>query len=188
MKIKNRIWLVAFFASSLSFILIVSSIFLSDFFQNNIFNFNEIILNKLPPKFEGFYNNITTNLSTFLTYFSSSKMDNPPEKFAPLVCSCSIILFDLCIKKESFISITTGTLYLPLKKHLDPVHNFKILYWIVRSFYWISIAMFNLGWYYMDYPVMILTLLSAILIYFCGVITNKLFENRNDRIFKKTKD
>ncbi len=188
MKNSKRFWLVAVVASSLSFVLIILSVLLSDYISNvwPCLDFKLKLYGVLPSWFIKLYMWFKTAIIDLTIYFSASKYEGLAFKYIPISVALAFIGIDIGVKDESPISVLKiGKLYKSLKDFVHPTRNLSILFWFVRVFYWCSIIIFSISWFYMDYPVIILTASSGIITYVCGMRYNILYEKWTTKNRKK---
>lgn len=188
MKNSKRFWLVAVVASSLSFVLIILSVLLSDYISDVLpwFDLKSKLYGELPAWFMSLYSCLKTVIMDFTTFSLTSKFEGLAFKYVPIIVALLLLGIDIGAKDESSISfLKIGKLYKSLKDFGHPTRNLSILFWSVRLFYWCSIIIFSISWFNMDYPVIILIFLSGIIIYMCGMIYNALYEKWIGKNHKK---
>lgn len=188
MKNSKHFWLVAVVASSLSFVLIILSVLLSDYISNIwlCFDFKLKLYGVLPSWFMSLYSCLKTVITDFTTFYLELEYEGLAFKYVPIIVALLLLGIDIGAKDESSFSfLKIGKLYKSLKDFGHPIRNLSILFWFVRVFYWCSIIIFSISWFYMDYPVIILIILSGVTIYMCGMIYNALYEKWTGKNRKK---
>lgn len=183
--IKNtHLWLVAILASSLSFIFIVISIVLSNFFQQNIFNLNAWLLNQIPNDFISYYTRIITSLNDLTAFINEKVLQDASKIFGAIALCIIVIFFDLGITEFFSFKLSISGLFKSLKEVLHPTRNINILFWTIRIFFWITTILFSISWYNTDHPMMMITFSSIVITYILGVVYNMIYKKWKKNNFK----
>lgn len=182
MKNRTKLWLVAFCASSFSFVFILFSLVLSNFFQENVFNLNERIVSESPIVFE-IYLFFKNNLKQLLGGLEKTHFENFANKIIPWILFVCVISMDIGIKDDSNFKITISSFYSSLKEP-HPTRKLSVLYNTIKVLFYISVFMFSYGWYYLDYPMMLMALFSFLILYGKGLLYNRLYKSYKNNNYK----
>lgn len=182
--IRNKyFWLVAVVASSLSFIMIVSAVAFSNICQEMI-DLKSCVYNKLPQILLIAYEKLKLIIDSILSFLIKLNFKGINFEYLPIVVGGGFFLSDLGFKNKSWLFSTTQKLYEPLTEYIHPTRRLKILYWITRLFFWASIFLFSIGWFYKDYPVIIFSGTSGISIIVFGLFHKNLYDLWKKRNYK----
>lgn len=181
---KNKcFWLVAVVASSLSFIMIISAVIFSNTCQE-VFDLNSWVYSKLPQIFLMAYEKLKLFIDFILSVLANLKFKEIPFAYLPIWIGVGLFLSDLGYKNKPWLFSTTRKLYAPLIEYIHPTRRLKILYWFIRVLFWVSILLFSIGWYFKDYPVIILAFISGICIIVFGIFHKFLYNLWKKRNYK----
>lgn len=183
MRKSNCFWLVAVVASSLSFIMIIAAVAFSNMSQE-VFDLNSCVYNKLPQIFLMAYEKFKLIIDSTLSFLIKLNFKEINFEYLPIVFGGGFFLSDLGFKNKSWLFSTTQKLYEPLTEYIHPTRRLKILYWVTRSFFWTSIFLFSIGWFYKDYPVIIFSGTSGISVIVFGVFHKTLYGLWKKRNYK----
>ena len=175
MKAKNY-WIVALMASILSFLLVLFSLLLSNYFQENITDLNEKIVEILPKCLISCYLKIALFIKEILSFLKLEHFEKAPQQLVPIFFCVWAFLEELGIKNTGFFNESIKNLYKGLNKAPNNTGVYVFLYYAIRFLTYTSIVLFSIFWYYGDFLSQLLSALSLIIIYILGYIYSNLFK------------
>ncbi len=186
-KINDKSWIAAILAAIFSFLFIIASVFLSNWFQT-FYNINEKIIQSILKckVFDlqwivKFYNFVASKFNEMFDYLKLKELD-APSSLTPTIVFIWLILEEIGIKKITILKYTTSSLYRPLLKQQHNKIYLKPLFWILKFANFASTLVFCIGWHYSDTAFQLCGFFGLVTLYAFGYM----YKHSYEKFIRKT--